>query len=125
LLPKRGQRVSVRGRGRRNSIAADSAGNPKGNLFGVKRGEKPAGENGGAAELHASVLLDHDFGRLDDNTHAIALLELKLFRAGAGDHTFQEVVTYADVHVGHDIADVQLLDGSGELVARGEWHAAS
>jgi hypothetical protein len=48
-------------------------------------------------------LLQHHFGRLDDDRDLVSLLETKLFRATARDHTLDLAFPDFDDEVGHDV----------------------
>jgi len=63
------------------------------------------------------ILLDHNFGGLDDRSDRIAFCELKLVGAPSRDRTFNEVVAYTDDHVSHDIPQLNLFDFSAQSVS--------
>lgn len=64
-----------------------------------------------------SVLLNHDFGGLDHGGDRIALFEFQFVGAPAGDRTLDQIVAYTDNHMGHDIAQLNLLDLSTQFVS--------
>ena len=57
-----------------------------------------------------SVLLEHDFGGLDDGFDFVADLELHGVDAAPGDDAFDHVVADPDGDVSHDLTEKDLLD---------------
>jgi hypothetical protein len=74
-------------------------------------------ENSGCAVMR-SVLLDHYLGRFDHSGYCIALFELQLVGTASGDCAFDEVVTSANDHMGHDIAKLNLFNFPTQFVSR-------
>ena len=58
------------------------------------------------------VLEENDFRRFDHSLHDVPLRRLYVFRALAGDHAFDEVVTDAHYYMRHAPTELDVFDGS-------------
>src|SRR5262249_58665258 len=74
-------------------------------------------------ERKRSTLLNHDLGRFHDNLHGVTLFQTEFFGTGTRDHAFDQVLTDLDYDMRHDLADLDRLDRTGELISRREGHA--
>jgi len=69
-----------------------------------------------------SVLLNHDFSRLDDDFYRIADLQSQLFDTIARDNAFDKLATYLHDYERHNVVDSNRLDDAGQLVSGREGH---
>ena len=69
--------------------------------------------------LGSSTLLNHHLGRFDDDLNGIALLQSQFLGAIARNHALDEIVPNLDDNVRHDIAHLDVLDRTGELISSG------
>jgi molybdopterin/thiamine biosynthesis adenylyltransferase len=69
-----------------------------------------------------SNLLNHDFSRLDNCLHRIALLETHRISARAGDYAFHDVIAYLYCDVCHDTIFLNIFNRASQLVSCGESH---
>ena len=67
----------------------------------------------------SSTLLNHHLGRFDDDLNGIALLQSQFLGAIARNHALDEIVPNLDDNVRHDIAHLDVLDRTGELISSG------
>ena len=63
-------------------------------------------------------LLQHHFGRLDDDSDLVSFLKTKLFRAAARDHTLDLAISNLNDDVRHDVSERHAYDFSFKLVSR-------
>ena len=71
----------------------------------------------GRAVRWFSVLLNHDFGSFDHGADGVALLEFEFVGAAAGDCALNQVLSDANHHVSHDIAELNFFDFSTQVVS--------
>ena len=71
------------------------------------------------AQNVSSTLLNHHLGRFDDDLNGIALLQSQFLGAIARNHALDEIVPNLDDNVRHDIAHLDVLDRTGELISSG------
>lgn len=64
-----------------------------------------------------SILLNHYFRGLHDGTDRVANLELQLVGTTPCDGALDEIVTHAHHDMGHDVAQLDFLDFSAQLVS--------
>lgn len=64
-----------------------------------------------------SVLLNHHLGGLDDGDDGVALSELELIGATAGDGALNQVVAHSNHHMGHDVPQLNFFDYSAQFVS--------
>ena len=67
----------------------------------------------------SSTLLNHHLGRFDDDLNGIALLQSQFLGAIARNHALDEIVPNLDDNVRHDIAHLDVLDRTRELISSG------
>src|SRR5438445_162323 len=76
-----------------------------------------------AQTVSNSALLNHHFGRFDDHVHGVALLQTEILGALPGDHALNHVLANLNHNSSHNLAQVDLLNGSRQLVSRGKFHS--
>ena len=64
-----------------------------------------------------SIFLNHDLGRFHHGSHDVTLLELQFVGAPTGDGAFDQVVSYSNHHMTHNVAQLDFLNGSGQFVS--------
>jgi hypothetical protein len=67
----------------------------------------------------SSTLLNHHLRRFDNDLNGIALLQSEFLGAIARNHAFDEIVPNLDDNVRHDIAHLDVLDRTRELISSG------
>ena len=67
----------------------------------------------------SSALLNHHLGRFNDDLNGITLLQSEFLGAIARNHALDQIVPNLDDNVRHDIAHLDVLDRTGELISNG------
>jgi hypothetical protein len=64
-----------------------------------------------------SVFLDDNFGGFNNSDDVVAFLE-QLIGAAPRDGAFNQILGHPDDYMGHDVAQLDFLDGSAQFVSR-------
>lgn len=67
--------------------------------------------------MNRSILLNHDFGSLDDGDDGITLLEFEFVSAAACDRALDQILADPDDHMSHDVAQLKFFNLSTQLVS--------
>src|SRR6201987_2025988 len=77
-----------------------------------------------ARAAEASLFAEHDLRRLDEDGDVVAVGELQVLGALAGDRGDECLAADVDRDLGHDPAELDVRDLAGELVAGTELHSS-